>query len=62
MRNLGWKSGRGPCDEPAHGPGLIAGRCAACGKRPNHQARAAKAWAASIIHWEQPSRQKEIHA
>lgn len=55
----GWRGSQPYCDEPAHGPHLIAGRCAECGKRPHYEARAAKAWAASIIYWEQPSRQKE---
>jgi hypothetical protein len=42
--------------------GRIGGRCAECGKRrPANAAeiadRAARAWAASIIHWEQPIRE-----
>lgn len=51
----GWKGA--PCAEAAHS-GVIAGRCADCGKRAE---KAAAAWAASIVHWEQPSQQKEIH-
>lgn len=52
----GWRGSA--CDSLAHRR-LIAGRCADCGKRPMSDRRrvelAARAWAASIIHWEQPA-------